>query len=36
MGYRFSMMPHFQNGLISEVFRVFSIRFYDRTTVNDL
>ena len=36
MGYRFSMMAHFQNGLISGIFRVFSSRFLRRTTVNDL
>ena len=37
MGYRFSIMAHFQNGLISGIFRVvFSSRFLHRTTVNDL
>ena len=36
MDYRFSMMAHFQNGLISGVFPVSSSRFLRRTTLNDL
>ena len=36
MGYRVSMMVHFQNALISQIFGVFSSGFLRRITVNDL
>ena len=35
MGYKLCMMAHFQNALISRLFRVFSSGFLHRTTVND-
>ena len=36
MGYSLSMMAHFENGLISGIFRVFLSGFLRRTTLNDL
>ena len=36
MGYSLCMMADFQNGLISQLFGVFSSGFFHRTTVNDL
>ena len=35
MGYRLCIMAHFDNTLISRLFRVFSSGFLHRTTVND-
>ena len=36
MGYSLCMMTDFQNGLISQIFDVFSIGFLHTTSVNDL
>ena len=36
MGYSLCMMADFQNGLISQIFRVFWNGVFYRTTVNDL
>ena len=35
-GYSLCMMAHFENGLTSGIFRVFSSGFLYRTTLNDL
>ena len=35
-GYSLCMMAHFENGLTSGIFRVFSRGFLNRTTLNDL
>ena len=36
MGYSLFMMADFQNGLISQIFRVFFSGFFQKTTQNDL
>ena len=36
MGYILCIMAHFQNGLISRIFGLFSSGVSERTTVNDL
>ena len=36
MGYSLYIMAHFQNGVISRIFGLFSSGFLHTTTVNDL
>ena len=36
MGYSLCIIAHFQNGLISGIFGLFSSGFFHTTTLNDL